>query len=82
MAKSIKKKEKVKDIEVEAHEVKVDVVDVDISETEIPITKPKVELKEHTLKRKIKVSGKWKQPGETIKLTKEAFEDFRIKKII
>lgn len=67
-----------KEIITEENLEKIDVVDAVI---EAP-KKPKVDVTYYPLKKRLKTSNGWKEIGDKIGLTKDAYRDFKFKKIV
>jgi len=62
---------------------KKDVKNIEVKETVTvnPVKKAPL-TKSYPLKIRLKVSGSWKEVGDSIKLTESQYRDFRSKKIV
>jgi hypothetical protein len=68
-------------IKMAKRKTKVEEVEVVETIVETP-KKPNADVTYYSLKKRLKVSGKWKEIGEKIGLTKDAYRDFKFKKIV
>lgn len=55
--------------------------EIEVKEELVP-SKPKADIKFYPLKVRLKTSEGWKEVGEKIGLTKDAYEAFKFKKIV